>query len=113
MEITLDNHDTDKRVHPRKDCHGIIMFNVLSEELNEAYCNNSPCIKGIARVINMNDNGMMFSMIDLLGLTENLKGFSFKKFKGTTIEFTKPNDGKIIKAEIMHVSDNSIGVKYL
>jgi hypothetical protein len=89
------------------------MFNVLSDELNEAYCKNSTCIKGIARVINMNDDGMMFSMIDMFCLTENLKGFSFKKFKGTTIEFTKPNDGKTIKAEVMHVSDNSIGVKYL
>lgn len=109
----MDNHDTDKRVQSRKDSHGIVMFNVLSEELNEAYCKNSPCIKGIARVVNMTDDGMMISMIDMLGLTENLKGFSFSKFKGTTIEFTKPNDGKIIKAEVMHVSDNSIGVKYL
>jgi hypothetical protein len=109
----LDNLDTDKRCRPRNDCHGIVMFNVLSEELNDAYCKNSPCIKGIARVINMNDDGMMISMIDMLGLTDNLKGFSFNKFKGTTIEFSKPNDGSIIKAEVMHVSDNSIGVRYL
>jgi hypothetical protein len=109
----LNNLDADKRVRPRNDCHGIVMFNVLSEELNEAFCKNSPCIKGIARVVNMNDDGMMFSMIDMIGLSENLKGFSFKKFKGTTIEFTKPNDGKLIKAVIMHVSDSSIGVRYL
>lgn len=109
----MNNLDTDKRVQARKDCHGIVMFNVLSEELNETHCKNSPCIKGIARVVNMNDEGMMINMIDMIGLTENLKGFSFKKFKGTTIEFTKPNDGKLIKAVIMHVSNNSIGVKYL
>jgi hypothetical protein len=109
----LDNVDNDKRIRPRKDCHGIVMFNVLSEELNETYCKNSPCIKGIARVINMTDDGMMINMIDMIGLTENLKGFSFKKFKGTMIEFSKPNDGKIIKAEVMHVSNNSIGVRYL
>ena len=109
----MDNLDTEKRVHPRNDCHGIVMFNVLSKELNEAFCKNSPCIKGIARVINMNDDGMMIGMIDMIGLTDNLKGFSFKKFKGTTIEFTKPNDGKIIKAQVMHVSDSSIGVRYL
>ncbi len=55
----------------------------------------------------------MMRLVDMLGLTENLKGFSFSKFKGALIEMGRPDDGKIIRAEVMHVSGNSIGVKYL
>ena len=37
------------------DCNGIIMFNVLSDDLNFNYGINGSCIKGIAQVINMNE----------------------------------------------------------
>jgi hypothetical protein len=112
-EVALDTLNTERRSHLRKDCNGIVLFNVLSENLNFTYCNNSKCIKGIAQAINMNESGMMMRMIDMLGLSDNLKGFSFSKFKGTSIVFGKPDDGKIIRAEVMHVTNNSIGVRYL
>jgi hypothetical protein len=112
-ETAVDRVDTEKRGRPRKECSGIIMFNVLSDDLNIRYGTDSSCIKGIARAVNINDNGMMMSMIDMFGLSDNLQGFSFNKLKGTLIEFCKLEDGKAITTEIVHVSDNNIGVRYL
>ena len=109
----MDTIKTERRGRPRKDCNGIIMFNVISDDLNFNYGTNGSCIKGIAQAINMNEYGMMMRMIDMLGLSHNLQGFSFNRFKGKLIEFCKPDDGKTIRTEIMHVSDNNIGVRYL
>ena len=109
----MDTVKTEKRCRPRNDCNGIIMFNMLSDNLNIKYGTNSSCIKGIARAINMSEHGMMMKLIDILGLSDNLQGFSFNKFLGTLIEFCKPDDGKTIRTKIMHVSDNNIGVRYL
>jgi hypothetical protein len=109
----LDTVKTDNRGCPRKDCNGIIMFNVLSDDLNFNYGINGACIKGIAQAVNMNENGMMMRLIDILGLSNNLQGFSFKKFRGKVIEFCNPDNGKTIRTKIMHVSDNKIGVRYL
>jgi hypothetical protein len=109
----LNTLDNERRNHLRKEGKGIILFNVISRDLNLNYCADSKCIKGIAQTINVNEYGMMMRLVDMLGLSENLKGFSFSKFKGALIELGKPDDGKIIKAEVMHVSGNSIGVRYL
>ena len=109
----MNTVNTERRSHPRKDCNGFIMFNVLSDDLNFNFSTNSSCIKGIAQPINISEYGIMMKLFDMLGLSDNLKGFSFNKFKGALIEFCKPDDGKKIRAEIMHVSGNNIGVRYL
>ena len=109
----MDTVNNERRGLPRHDCDGIIMFNVLSDDLNFFYCTDNSCIKGIAQAINMNECGMMMRMVDMLGFSHNLKDFNFNKLKGTLIMFGKPDDGKMIRAEVVHVSDNIIGIRYV
>jgi len=103
----------DKRNNERSNCSGIVMFRVLSDDLNSAYCADRSYIRGTARAINMSDEGLMMKMVDMVGLTDVLHGFSFGKLEGVTIELGRPDTGKLVKAQIRHVSGNDIGVKYI
>lgn len=105
--------NTEQRRQERLNCRGIVMFRVLSDEINCTYCADSSFIRGMAQAVDMSDDGLKMKMIDMVGLSDMLHGFSFDKLKGTHIELGRPDSGKIVHAEIKHISGSDIGVRYL
>jgi hypothetical protein len=89
------------------------MFRVLSDDINNSYCSDKTGIRGMAQALNISNDGLMMRLVDMVGLSNDLKGFTFSQFKGTLIELRRPDDGKIVRAEVVHISDSELGVRYI